>query len=533
MKQLILAFFLSITGLLFAQNGTVKSYHKISQTVGNFPITFNQGFGRSSACISDFNNDGIKDIVVSSVIGNYDGQLFISLLNSNGTVKSAVEIKRGVSGLPSTMPNLDIDMDYFGWSVDTIGDLNNDGVIDLIVGIPRMQGGNGRGHVMVLFMNNNGTVNSFKIIGQNDGGFNDNLDNTLFGYSVAGIGDINNDGVLDIAVGGMESHNDKGAVWILFLNNDGSVKSFKRLDETNTYIQSYFNQSTTQWYRMGYSLSLIGDLNKDGINDLLVGCNSYRTQNTYGSAVILFLKADGTIKGTKAIDQSAAYFPDTLINYYDTLNPLIHTEYGNSVTAIGDINGDFVTDIAISAPEFTDTNCTNCGAVGIFMLDTLGNIIDYQRISNTIGGFTNVLSTADGFGFSISGIGDFNGDQINDIIVSAIGDDDGGFGKGAIYILNLNGVPDTSPIKNVNQLSGVKLFPNPTTESIRIEFKSTLSQETLWKIQDLKGVMLKSGEIPINSLSENINIQDLSSGIYIITFQNRNNVFTKKIIIAR
>ena len=142
------------------------------------------------------------------------------------------------------------------------------------------------------------------------------------------------------------------------------------------------------------------------------------------------------------------------------------------------------------------------------------------------------MNQNDDFGGSLSGIGDFNGDQINDILVSSPGNDDGGLNRGAIYILNLNGVPDTSPIKNVNQLSGIKLFPNPTTESIRIEFKTIQNQETQWKIQDLKGVMLKGGKIPINSLSENINIQDLSSGIYIITFQNKNNVFTKKIVIV-
>ncbi|RLD65937.1 MAG: hypothetical protein DRI84_05860 [Bacteroidetes bacterium] len=516
-----------------AQNGTVKSFYKISQTQGNIPITLSHAFGASSTCIGDINNDGVKDFAIGEIDGVNDGKLHIIFMNVNGSVKSVTTIKSGQSGLPSsfTLPNLDLN--NFGMSVDTIGDIDGDGVVDLVTGIEDYHNGTYKGYVFILFMNTDGTIKSYTPIGENISGFVGSLSQTSFGFSVAGIGDLNNDGINDLAVGGYKKDNNKGAVWILFLNSDGTVKSQNLIDKNNIAISNYFSQSLFPNPKFGYSISKLGDLNKDGNVDILVSSIQYKFISGLGSTAILFLNSDGSIQSIKPIDIGTPNFTDTLLCYQDSLNPYNVPIYGSSVMSMGDLNGDFNTDIAISAPRFSDSLCTKCGAVGIFFLDSLGNILSYQRISKGNGNFNANLNQNDDFGGSLSGIGDFNGDQINDILVSSPGNDDGGLNRGAIYILNLNGVPDTSPIKNVNQLSGIKLFPNPTTESIKIEFKTIQNQETQWKIQDLKGVMLKGGKIPINSLSENINIQDLSSGIYIITFQNKNNVFTKKIVIAK
>ncbi|MEA3444888.1 MAG: hypothetical protein U9R19_09220, partial [Bacteroidota bacterium] len=381
---------------LFSQNGNVQSFIKISQTQANFPITLLNGanFGHALACIGDLNNDGIQDVAISSVNGSDDGTLYISFLDSGGTVNSIVEIKQGLFGLPT---NQTYEMDWFGYSVDTIGDLNQDGVIDLVVGLPNIVGGNAKGFVFILFMNDDGTVNSFKILGENLNGFNENLTDTYFGSSVAGLGDLDFDGIYDIVVGGPGKDNDNGAIWILYLNIDGTLKSKIRIDKNTPLISSYFLQSSSSIINFGSSIESLGDLDKDGVIDIIVGSANYSTIYGFGSAAILFLNANGSIKELNAIQPGVT-------NFNDTLNPVLG--FGKSISNIGDVNGDEISDLAFTSPVYSESQCTQCGAVWIVMMDSVGSVKGYQRISDSLGSFSGNLAYNDYFGGASSGIGD-------------------------------------------------------------------------------------------------------------------------------
>ena len=137
------------------------------------------------------------------------------------------------------------DGDLFGFAVASLGDLDGDGVTDLAVGaVLDDDGGNppyaDRGAVWVLFLNSDGTVKSHQKISSTEGGFTGKIDdNDLFASSVASLGDLDGDGVSDLAVGA--SHDDdgccsRGAVWVLFLdgvpcdrcdmNCDGEINAF-------------------------------------------------------------------------------------------------------------------------------------------------------------------------------------------------------------------------------------------------------------------------------------------------------------------
>ena len=121
----------------------------------------------------------------------------------------------------------------------------------------------------------------------------------VFGYTIASIGDLNRDGINDIAVGSPYDHDggyNTGAVYILFLNSDGTVKSHQKISSA----QGNFSPKLEPGDMLGHALTPIGDLNGDGINDIAVGSPYSDSQNKVlpdtGSIHILFLNSDGTVK---------------------------------------------------------------------------------------------------------------------------------------------------------------------------------------------------------------------------------------------
>ena len=103
---------------------------------------------------------------------------------------------------------------------------------------------------------------------------------------------------------------------------------------------------------------------------------------------------------------------------------------------MGDLDGDGITDLAVGA--YYDDGGTNCGAMWILFLNANGTTKSYQKISDTAGSFTGTLSDDDRFGSSVASLGDLDGDGVADIAVGARLDDDGGSGRGAVWILFLN-----------------------------------------------------------------------------------------------
>ena len=426
---------------LSAQTFQVKSVQKIADNTGGFGVTLtnSDNFGVSVVAIGDLDNDGVEDLAVGAhnddTGGAGRGALYVLLMNSNGTVKSHQKIADNTGGFGVTLTN----SDFFGVSVAALGDLDDDGVKDLAVGaFFDDTGGTGRGAVYVLFMNTNGTVKSHQKIADNTGGFGVTLtDSDAFGAAVVGLGDLDNDGVEDLAIGAKSDDTggtDRGAVYVLFMNTNGTVKSSQKIAD-NT---GGFGVTLADSDFFGGRLAALGDFDGDGIEDLASGAQNDDTGGTdRGAFYVLLLNSDGTVKSHQKIADNTGGFNVTLTDS-DVFG-------GSSVTNLGDLDGDGVADLAAGA-MLDDTGGTDRGALYLLLMNSNSTVKSNFKIADNTGGFDFALTNTARFGISTVGLGDLDGDGVGDLAIGADKDDTGGMDRGALWVVFLTKVPTITAI---------------------------------------------------------------------------------------
>ena len=413
---------------------SVKTKKIATGTNGGPTLANSDYFGRSVAAIGDVDGDGITDLAVGAngddANGPSRGAVHILFMNADGSVRDTRQTGYSFDGENG---------DYFGSSVASLGDLDGDGVPDLAAGAERSDvGGSNRGKLYVIFLRTDGTPKNRSIISGSSRGA---TDSDYFGHSVTSLGDLDGDGVADLAVGAYGDDTggaNRGAVYVLFMNATGSVKSSQKIASGSGLILANSD-------KFGSSVASLGDLDGDGVTDLAVGAIYDDAGGTNRGAVhVLFMNTNGTVKSSQKIGSGVGGGP-TLTD---------GDQFGASLTAVGDLDGDGVTDLAVGA-DYDDTGGTSRGAIHLLYLNANGTVKSTQKIASGTGGGPT-LANDDRFGSSVTSMGDLDGDGFVDLAVGANFDDTGGINRGAVYTLFLK-----APVINTNPV-----FTSPTTANV-------------------------------------------------------------------
>lgn len=327
--------------------------------------------------------------------------------------------------------------DGFGYKVDRIGDLNNDGVDDLVVGARGIDdGGDNHGGFFVLFMNANGTVASSTRVSDTSGSpvsFSLNDRDAFTSGDIAGIGDLNGDGVEDVAVGMLrDSVNGtrRGAVYILFMNTDGTFSSFQKINET----EGGFNLPLQDNDFFGSAIAPIGDLDDDGVIDLAVGASNSSSYGFHEGAVyVLFMNTNGTVKNAVIVNDNTSGFAGAL----SQPGQLGSDVFGEALDSVGDLDGDGNQEIIVGA-YLADPVGSNSGTAFVIFFNNDGSVKAYNELDFNSPELTGTIELTDFFGTGIATIGDLNDDGFPEVAVYSINDDDAGTNAGAVYIFSLN-----------------------------------------------------------------------------------------------
>jgi hypothetical protein len=422
--------------------GSVTAFSEIRDGVGGFvgPLDPGDVFGTAVTSPGDLGGDGTVELVVGAPSdddggGNDRGAIWVLSLDATGTVVVEQKISATAGGFSGVLE----ENDQFGSSLAAIGDLDDDGIVDLAVGAPFDigAGASQRGAVWVVFLNADGTVKAEQEIADAAGGFTGVLDDgDRFGRSVAAIGDLDLDGIEDIAVGAFRDDgpfDDQGAVWILFLNTDGTVKAHQKINATEGGFTGTLDASD----EFGSSVSAVGDLDGDGVIDLVAGAwqdddGSPAPDANRGAVWILFLNTDGTVHAQQKISAAEGGFTGVLDD---------DDVFGSSATSLGDLDGDGVADLVVGAYQDDDGGtppAAERGAVWVLFLNADGTVKTHAKISDTAGNLTAALADLDSFGFDMTTLGDLDGDGVTEIAVGAPGRAD----AGGVFVLFLQGPAD-------------------------------------------------------------------------------------------
>ena len=315
----------------------------------------NDGIGFSVGPAGDINKDGYDDILIGAKnypgAGSGAGRVYI-ILGGAGPFPMTISASGAFRIYDGEAAN-----DQLGSAIANIGDINNDGYDDHLIGASRM-GASGPGKAYAY----SGKTGEKLLT------FNGEASGDWFGYAVSGIDDISGDNIPDIIIGAMGVNS--------FI---GRVRVYSGADGSPLYTFS----GTVTYSGFGATVANAGDVNNDGASDILIG-------DPFEGNGKIFIYSGGT----------GSYLSELA-------GPSYYSMFGWSVSGAGDINGDNYDDYAVGAPFDNYGN------------DIYGTAFIFSGKDNTLLFSARGDQVEDWYARDINCRGDYNNDGVNDLLVGA------------------------------------------------------------------------------------------------------------------
>ena len=388
-------------GAAYLVLGPIQGEHSLAEAAH---VLWGEAAGDLAALVvagaGDQNGDGLGDLLVGA-----DGQDGAGV--DAGAVYLISGAARGESSLAEAHAILlgDAPGDGAGAALGTAADMDGDGVDELLIGCPAAS--EGRGAVWVVPGGSSG-VASLSELGIRLAG---PAASSFTGKSVVGAGDVDGDGHGDLLVGAPGWNDAQGVVWLV----SGPVIEDRDLAEHEAAIMGEgLGQAT------GMAVAGVPDLDGDGRAEVLVGAiMADGVQEGAGSASLFM----DLVVGTAMLGDADATLPGALGGDYT----------GFALSVAGDMRGDGLPTMLVGVPQGPPSSAASDRSGQAWLLSgsvfdgTLGLGSDDLRLDGEQPG--------DRAGLALAGLGDINGDGLDDVAVGAYQHDVVGEQAGAVYLL--------------------------------------------------------------------------------------------------